>query len=65
MAKTRMILVGTGGMARYHLTNILQQLRTTAVTALVEPAIPAREAARGVFAKHKVECPPAFSSISE
>jgi predicted dehydrogenase len=37
MKKTRMIMVGVGGMARHHLRNLIQQADTTKIVALCEP----------------------------
>jgi predicted dehydrogenase len=34
MAKIKAIIIGTGGMARYHLRSMLEQKRTTDLVAL-------------------------------
>ena len=35
---TRLGMIGTGGMARYHIRQILQQNGTTHITAVCEPS---------------------------
>lgn len=42
MAKVRTIVLGTGGIARWHLRNMYAQRRTTEVVALVDPSTEVR-----------------------
>jgi predicted dehydrogenase len=65
MSKTTTIVVGTGGMARWHIRGMLKRQRTTAIVGLVEPAEASREATRAVYAELKAECPPFYGTIRE
>ena len=65
MAAVRTIVVGAGGMARWHIRTMLGMKRATAIVGMVEPSAASREATRAVFAEHKAPCPPFYMSIRE
>ena len=65
MAKTTAIIVGTGGMARWHIRSMLTQQRTTRMVGLVEPGAASRKATAEVFAEHGQACPPFYDSITD
>ena len=65
MAKTTCILVGAGGMARWHIRSMLKQRRTTRIVGLVEPGGAPRTATAEVFAEHDLACPPFYDRIGE
>jgi len=54
----RIAVIGCGGMARHHLTQILRHQDTTQVTALCEPSPEAYECAREVFLDAGLPPPP-------
>lgn len=54
----RMAMVGCGGMARHHMTRILQQQDTTQVVATCEPSEASSAAFRQVFEEAGVTPPP-------
>ncbi len=58
MSKIRLGMIGTGGMARYHIGNILKQLDTTEVAAVCEPSGQAYELAAELFDKAGQPVPP-------
>jgi predicted dehydrogenase len=64
MKKIRTIVVGTGGMAQYHLRAMLGMQPSTSIVGLVEVSEPARQATRALFAKHKVAGPPFYDTIA-
>lgn len=63
MAKTTCIIVGTGGMARWHIRTMLDQRRTTSIVGLVEPGSASRVATARLFAEHELPCPPFYNTI--
>ncbi len=66
MAKrTRIVCIGTGGFARYHLQSMLDQARTTEIVGLVEVSDASRLATRALFAKKQAECPPFYCTLAE
>jgi predicted dehydrogenase len=58
MSKIRLGMIGTGGMARHHIGNILKQLDTTEVAAVCEPSGQAYELAAELFDKAGQPVPP-------
>lgn len=58
MSKIRLAMIGTGGMARYHIGNILKQTNTTEVVAVCEPSGNAYELAAELFDKAGQPVPP-------
>ena len=56
--KTRMIMVGAGGMARSHIRQLLQQGETTRIVALCEPSEAAYKATAQLFKEAGVRPPP-------
>ena len=50
-SKIRLGMIGTGGMARHHIGNILKQMDTTEVVAVCEPSGDAYEQAADLFDK--------------
>jgi predicted dehydrogenase len=61
---TRVILVGSGGMAREHLRTMLREGHTT-VVGIVEPSEAARAATRTVFAAQDLEPAPFFDTLED
>ena len=58
MSITRLGLIGAGGMARYHIANILKQTDTTQITAICEPNGDNYEKAAELFEKAGQAVPP-------
>jgi len=56
--KITIAVIGTGGMARYHLQQMLKQLDTTEIAVVCEPDPAAYTAAREVFLRAGIEPPP-------
>ncbi len=52
----RVAMLGCGGMAQYHLKNILQQQETTQIAALCDPNPRALESSKALF--RAAELPP-------
>jgi predicted dehydrogenase len=65
MAKMRAIIIGTGGMARYHLRSMLEQKRTTDVVGFVETSETQRQEVRKMYEGTKLACPPFYNSTKE
>ena len=65
MSKTKSIVVGTGGMARWHIRSMIAMKRTTVIVGLVEPSDASRETTKALFAEHGLSCPPFYTSIRE
>jgi len=63
--RTRVVCIGTGGFARYHLQSMLDQTRTTEIVGLVEIGEASREATRVLFAKKQAACPAFYCSLAE
>lgn len=55
---TRTVIIGAGGMARYHISNMLRQPGTTQITALCEPSPEQYAASAQVFRTAGLEPPP-------
>jgi predicted dehydrogenase len=61
MVKSKLVragIVGCGGMARYHLSEMLKQSDTTQITAICEPSAANYEAAVALFKSHGLKPPP-------
>ncbi len=58
MSIVRLGMIGVGGMARYHISNILKQTYTTQVTAICEPSGDNYEKAADMFDKAEQPVPP-------
>ncbi len=65
MSKVNAILVGTGGMARHHISQILKQPRTTQIQAMVETSEEQRKITRELFRSNGKTSPPFYRTISE
>lgn len=65
MPKVKSIVVGTGGMARWHIRTMIAMKRTTSVVGFVEPSEAAREATRAVLSEENAEYPPFYTTIHE
>ena len=65
MSIVRLGLVGAGGMARYHIGNILKQTDTTQVTAICEPNGDNYEKAAEMFDKAGLPVPPCEASFDK
>ena len=55
---TRVAMIGCGGMARHHIEDILQQQKTTTITAMCEPSPAAYELAADLFDQAGLRVPP-------
>ncbi len=55
---TRVTIIGCGGMARYHIRQMLQQQETTAITVVCEPSPAAYAEAAKIFEEHGLTPPP-------
>jgi predicted dehydrogenase len=64
-SRIRLAVIGTGGMARWHLQTILKQQATTEVVALCEPAAGAYQAAAELFTQAGLTPPPQRLSVDE
>ncbi len=58
MTTTRLALIGCGGMARYHIHNLMQQQDTTTITAVCEPSRTAYDETAALFAAAGLAVPP-------
>ena len=56
--KTRAALIGVGGMARYHIREILKQQDTTEITVVCEPSQAAYAESAQVFVEAGLQPPP-------
>jgi predicted dehydrogenase len=65
MARVTVMMAGTGLMGRLHLESMLQQKKTTDIVGLVEVSPKQKQAARGLFERNGVECPPVYRSIQD
>ncbi len=65
MLKTKCIVVGTGGMARWHIRTMVAMRRTTSIVGLVEPNKGSQNATARLFSEINAPCPPFYKSISE
>ncbi len=63
--QVRLGIIGCGGMARYHLRNILQQQDTTQVAAICEPSEQAYQAASEIFTAVGLNPPPNQPDFSQ
>jgi predicted dehydrogenase len=65
MRRTDAIIVGSGGMARWHIRSMLKQRRTTRIVGVVEVSESQRQATRTVFEEHKLPAPPFYATIRD
>lgn len=65
MSLTTMVMIGCGGMAQYHLGDILKMRDSTKVKALVEPSKEMIERTSEVFKESDVPLPTVYSSVNE
>ena len=65
MSATEVVVIGCGGMAQYHLGNILKMRNLTEVKALVEPSEEMIERTSEVFKESDVPLPAVYGSLSE
>jgi predicted dehydrogenase len=65
MAKIKAIIIGTGGMARYHLRSMLEQKRTTDLVGFVETSETQRQEVRKMYQDSKQTCPPFYNTTKE
>jgi predicted dehydrogenase len=63
MARIQAIVVGTGGMARWHIRQMIRMKRSTRLVGFVEPGVESRRETQAIFQAEKLECPPFFNSI--
>jgi predicted dehydrogenase len=63
MSKITAIVVGTGGMARWHIRTMLEMRRGTTLVGFVEPSESARDSTREIFAEFNLPCPAFFDTI--
>jgi len=59
----RAAIIGSGGMARYHLPRILRNRQLTEVAAIVEPSTASYEAASALFVEAGQTPPPRYASL--
>ena len=64
MAKTTAAVIGTGGMARYHIGGMMAR-RDTTIAGFVEVSEAQREAVRKVYEEAGKPCPPFFETVRE
>ncbi|HMP42158.1 MAG TPA: Gfo/Idh/MocA family oxidoreductase [Roseiflexaceae bacterium] len=57
-ALARTVMIGCGGMARYHIQDMLRQQKTTQIRVVCEPSAAAYEATVAIFAEAGLEAPP-------
>lgn len=62
MAKTSAIVVGTGGMARHHMS-VMLDMSNTRICGLVEVADDQRQLTRDLFESRGKRCPPFYDTI--
>jgi len=65
MPKVRVIVVGTGGIARSHIKNMLAQAKTTSVVGFVEVSPEQRDKTKALMRDLGIPCPPFHGSIRE
>src|SRR6476620_6740326 len=58
MKKTRLVMVGAGGMVRHHLRNLILQADTTKIAAVCEPNLDAYRMAAQLFKDAGLRPPP-------
>jgi len=63
MKKTRCIIVGVGGFARYHISAMLKMKNSTKIVGLIEPNQLSRQKAIELFEENKVKCPPFYENV--
>ncbi len=63
MARVKAIIVGTGGMARWHIRTMLKQKRTTDIVGFVEISDKSRAAVQELYAECNLTCPPFYETI--
>jgi len=56
--RTRVAMIGVGGMARHHIRDMLKQADTTAITVVCEPSAAQYEATAAIFSEEGVLPPP-------
>lgn len=64
MAKTSVIIVGTGGMARHHMS-VMVTMGNTRICGLVEVSEAQRKMTRDLFESRGKKCPAFYDTISE
>jgi len=65
MSKVKSIVVGAGGMARWHIRSMLSMGKTTEIVGFVEPDEKSREATRSIYTELKKTCPPFYDSVKQ
>jgi len=65
MSLTTTVMIGCGGMAQGHLTNILKMRDSTKVEALVEPSKKMIKRTLDVFSKFNIPLPPVYPSLNK
>jgi len=65
MPKVRVIVVGTGGIARSHIEKMLAQAKTTSVVGFVEVSPEQRDKTKALMRDLGIPCPPFHGSIRE
>jgi predicted dehydrogenase len=62
--KVKVAIIGSGGMARYHIRQMLQQTDSTEITAICEPSAEMYKATLKVFKENGSEPPPNQPNLS-
>lgn len=65
MSITEVVIIGCGGMAQYHLGDILKMGDSTKIVAIVEPSKEMIERTSEVFKKFDIPLPAVYTSLSE
>lgn len=65
MSLTTTVMIGCGGRAQYHLTNILKMRDSTKVEALVEPSKKMIKGTLDVFSKFNIPLPPVYPTLNK
>lgn len=65
MAKSRAIVIGTGGFARFHIRTMVDKKLSTTLVGFVETSQASIEATRAIFAERGMKSPPFYDSIRQ
>jgi len=65
MSVTTVAIIGCGGMAQYHLKNMLKMRDSTKIVALVEPSKEMIERTSDIFSKFSILLPSVYDSLDE
>lgn len=63
--RTRVVCIGTGGFARGHIRNMIDQAHTTQIAGFVEVSEASRLATTALFVERKLACPPFYTTLKD